>query len=60
MRVYGDSVDAGCTRLKVISESSNAVARALYAGAGFRVTDVSRVWRYRPGDEVAGRRKSKG
>jgi ribosomal protein S18 acetylase RimI-like enzyme len=37
----------GCTRLKVIAESSNPVALALYAGAGFRVTDVSRVWRYR-------------
>jgi ribosomal protein S18 acetylase RimI-like enzyme len=39
---------SGCTRLKVMSESSNAVARALYYGAGFRVTDVSRIWRYAP------------
>jgi GNAT superfamily N-acetyltransferase len=40
-------VERGCTRLKVIAESSNQVALALYAGAGFRVTDVSRIWRYR-------------
>lgn len=39
----------GCTRLKVISRSSNPAALALYGGAGFRVTDVSRVWRYAPG-----------
>jgi GNAT superfamily N-acetyltransferase len=39
-------VERGCTRLKVIAESSNPVALTLYAGAGFRVTDVSRIWRY--------------
>jgi ribosomal protein S18 acetylase RimI-like enzyme len=38
----------GCTRLKVICRASNHVALALYGGAGFRVTDVSRVWRYQP------------
>jgi GNAT superfamily N-acetyltransferase len=40
-------VEHGCTRLKVIAKSSNPVARTLYAGAGFQLTDVSRVWRYR-------------
>jgi GNAT superfamily N-acetyltransferase len=41
-------VEHGCTRLKVIASSSNPVALALYAGAGFRASDVSRIWRYVP------------
>jgi ribosomal protein S18 acetylase RimI-like enzyme len=51
--------DHGCTRMKVIARASNPVALALYGGAGFCVTDVSRVWRYEPaGDGAASRRGS--
>jgi len=39
-------VDRGCTRLKVVANSSNPVSQRLYRGAGFVASDLGRVWHH--------------